>query len=255
MRTFAIAATLATCAIAAPLAVRQLPGDSVNGPVGINDANINNGAQASGVLKDTTSFEGALISNPVGNDITKVNKNVNIHDNAFLNPTVNSVNGGTGDAVVGNGNHVFPAVGGAVAFAPFLQFAPFHGAFFKRQIPGATSSTVGINTPSVNTGSSSEGDLASGLSFDKAQLVNPVGNDFNNFASNTNVKDNNFDHPTFNSVSGTNEAALAGDHNIFIPVHNEAGAIKFDNGDLFNAVLAGAALAPAPGFVPAPGFF
>ncbi|KAJ2164514.1 hypothetical protein IW145_003701 [Coemansia sp. RSA 521] len=224
MRTFALTALLAACAMAAPVFdVRQLPGDSVNGPTALSNPNINNGAQDEGVLKDTESMDGAQIINPVGNDLTKVNNNMNLHDNVLQNPNFNIAHDTQGGAVVGNNNEVFPGLGFGSS-----------GIVFKRQ---AVNAPTAIDNPVVNNGALREGSLDAGMSANGANVVNPVGNDLTQLNQNEEVSGNNFENPNWNQISGNNGPALSGNNNIFVPVTNEAGAIQFDNGDLFNAAL------------------
>ncbi|KAJ2325783.1 hypothetical protein GGH92_010379, partial [Coemansia sp. RSA 2673] len=180
-----------------------------------------------GVVKDTTSLDGAVISNPTGNTLTKITENSDWHDNEILNPNVNSASNTQGDVVVGNGNQVFPALG--------------HGSHivFRRQFPGgrAVNAPSAISNPSVNNGASTEGSLKVDSSANGAQVLNPVGNSLTQSNSNEEVADNVFENPNWNQIKGNNGPALAGNNNIFVPVTNEAGAIQFDNGDLLNAAL------------------
>ncbi|KAJ2843757.1 hypothetical protein IWW36_005438, partial [Coemansia brasiliensis] len=106
MRSIAIAGLAAfACVSAAPMYRRQmLPGSSVNGPTALSSPNINNGAQDEGMLKGDTSFAGAQIINPTGNDLTDVNQNTDLHDNVLQNPNFNVAKDTSGPAVVGNGN-------------------------------------------------------------------------------------------------------------------------------------------------------
>ncbi|KAJ2809419.1 hypothetical protein H4R20_000144 [Coemansia guatemalensis] len=236
MRTFALVSFLAACAVAVPLQVRQLPGNSVNGPTALSNPNINNGAQDEGVLKDSTSFDGAQIINPVGNDLTNVNNNLDFHDNVVENPNVNLASGGEGPAVVGNDNQVFPG--------------PGHGdashIVFRRQ--SSVNAPAAVDNPTVNTGALKEGSLDSDLSADGAEVVNPVGNDLTQLNSNEEVAGNTFENPNWNKIDGNNGPALAGNNNIFVPVTNEQGAIQFDNGDLLDAALLAGGQAPVAGF-------
>ncbi|KAJ2823073.1 hypothetical protein IWW50_003940 [Coemansia erecta] len=229
MRTFALVTLLAASALAAPAALhrRQLPGDSVNGPTALSNPNINNGAQDDGVLKDTESFDGAQIINPIGNDLTKVNENTNVHDNVLQNPNFNVAHDTQGPAVVGNDNEVFPGFGVHTS----------SGIVFKRQLGSSVNAPAAIDNPTVNNGAMREGALDAGVSADGAAVVNPVGNDLTQLNSNEEVAGNNFENPNWNQISGNNGPALSGNNNIFVPVNNEAGAIQFDNGDLLNAAL------------------
>ncbi|KAJ1823625.1 hypothetical protein GGH91_000261 [Coemansia sp. RSA 2671] len=223
MRTFAFLSLLSACAIAAPLVLRQLPGDSVNGPTALSHPNINNGESVEGSVEDETSLNGAVISNAMGNTLTKVTQNTNWHDNEILNPNVNSASNTQGDVVVGNGNQVFPGM------------AHGHGIVFRRQ--GMVNGPTALSNPKVNNGASTEGSLDAGVSANGATVVNPVGNDLTQVNSNQEVADNSFVNPNWNQISGNNGPAMAGNNNIFVPVTNEAGAIQIDNGDLLNAAL------------------
>ncbi|KAJ2721891.1 hypothetical protein GGI07_003682 [Coemansia sp. Benny D115] len=212
------------------LAARQLPGDSVNGPTAISNPTVNNGALDEGVLKDETSFAGAQIINPTGNELTTVNHNVNLHDNAILNPNFNVAHNTQGGVVVGNGNDVLDARAPARGWG---------GIVFKRQAPIANSvnAPAAISDPTVNNGALREGSLEAGVSANGAHVVNPVGNDLTQVNSNEEISGNNLLNPNWNQISGNNGPALAGNNNIFVPVTNEAGAIQIDNGDLINAAL------------------
>ncbi|KAJ2544386.1 hypothetical protein GGF49_001247 [Coemansia sp. RSA 1853] len=222
--TDGVSISVIPCAMAAPvLDVRQLPGDSVNGPTALSNPNINNGAQAEGVLEDNESMDGAQIINPVGNDLTKVNNNMNLHDNVLQNPNFNIAHDTQGGAVVGNNNDVYPGLGLGSS-----------GIVFKRQ---AVNAPTAIDNPVVNNGAMREGSLDAGVSADGANVVNPVGNDVTQLNQNEEVSGNNFENPNWNQISNNNGPAMAGNGNIFVPVTNEAGAIQFDNGDLMNAAL------------------
>ncbi|KAJ2073347.1 hypothetical protein GGH13_002062 [Coemansia sp. S155-1] len=227
MRTFALLSLLAACAVGAPMLVlRQLPGDSVNGPTALSHPNINNGESVEGSVEDTTSLNGAVISNAMGNDITKITQNTNWHDNTILNPNINTASNTQGDVVVGNGNQVFPAFGRGSSVV------------FKRQAPGhMVNGPTALSNPTVNNGASTQGSLKADTSANGATMVNPVGNEFSQVNSNQEVADNVFENPNWNQISGNNGPALAGNNNIFVPVTNEAGAIQIDNGDLLNAAL------------------
>ncbi|KAJ1815929.1 hypothetical protein LPJ56_004424 [Coemansia sp. RSA 2599] len=220
----------AASVIAAPMGfrLRQLPGDSVNGPTAISNPLVNNGALEEGSLKDESSLAGAQIINPVGNDITKVNTNVNLHDNAILNPNFNIAHN-THGAVVGNDNEVIDAR------APD---AGWNGIVFRRQLPGNNvNAPAAVSNPMVNNGAAKEGSLEAEVEANGAQVVNPVGNDLTQVNQNEEISGNNLLNPNWNSITGNNGPALAGNNNIFVPVTNEAGAIQIDNGDLINAAL------------------
>ncbi|KAJ2558071.1 hypothetical protein GGH95_005068, partial [Coemansia sp. RSA 1836] len=82
MRTCALVLFAAATASAAPLLVRQLvvgqsgaDSKSVNGPTALSNPEINNGALTEGSIDTTTSLDGAVISNPIGNTLTTVNDN------------------------------------------------------------------------------------------------------------------------------------------------------------------------------------
>ncbi|KAJ2508610.1 hypothetical protein IWW47_000524 [Coemansia sp. RSA 2052] len=238
MRTFALLSLLTACALGAPmLALRQLPGDSVNGPTALSHPNVNNGESVEGSVEDTTSLNGAVISNAMGNDLTKITQNTNVHDNEILNPNVNTASNTQGDVVVGNGNQVFPG------------HAWGHGSniVFRRQHQGGAAGHM-VNAPSaidnamVNNGASTEGSLKADTSANGATVVNPVGNDLTQINSNEETQGNVFENPNWNQASGNNGPTLAGNNNIFVPVINEAGAIQFHNGDMMDAALAAAAV-------------
>ncbi|KAJ2908381.1 hypothetical protein GGI21_002943, partial [Coemansia aciculifera] len=197
------------------LALRQLPGDSVNGPTALSHPNVNNGEQVEGSVEDSTSLNGAVISNAMGNTLTKVTQNTNVHDNEILNPNVNSASNTEGDVVVGNGNQVFPGN------------AHGHSIVFKRQVPGGrmVNAPVALDNPMVNNGASTEGSLRADTSANGATVVNPVGNDLTQVNNNEETQGNVFENPNWNQISGNNGPSLAGNNNIFVPVVNEAGAI------------------------------
>ncbi|KAJ1940292.1 hypothetical protein EC988_007078, partial [Linderina pennispora] len=85
-----------------------------------------------------------------------------------------------------------------------------------------------INDPTVNQGVLTEGSTDSGTSFDGAYIPNAVGNSLTDVSENTEIAGNEFVDPTFNSVSGNNGPALAGDNNIFIPINNEGMIVNLD---------------------------
>ncbi|KAJ2783503.1 hypothetical protein GGI15_002561 [Coemansia interrupta] len=234
MRSSALLTLLAATAVLAapfPAAVRrQLLGDTVNGSTAISNPLVNNGAMDEGVLKDDTSFAGAQIINPTGNDLTKVNTNVDLHDNAILNPNVNMAKGTQGPVVVGNDNDVIDT---------HVPGAAWNGIMFgRRQMPGnSVNAPVAVSDPTVNSGAMQEGSMDAGVSANGATVVNPVGNDLTQLNQNEEISGNNLMNPNWNTISGNNGPALAGNNNIFVPVTNEAGAIQIDNGDLINAAL------------------
>ncbi|KAJ1877094.1 hypothetical protein LPJ57_004131 [Coemansia sp. RSA 486] len=221
----------ATSVFAAPLTfkLRQLPGDTVNGPTAISNPLVNNGAFEEGSLKDESSLAGAQIINPMGNDITKVNTNINLHDNAILNPNFNVAHN-THGAVVGNDNQVIDAS---------TPNGGWNGIVFrKRQMPGNNvNAPAAVSNPMVNNGAAKEGALEAEIEMDGAQVVNPIGNDLTQVNQNEEISGNNLLNPNWNSITGNNGPALAGNNNIFVPVTNEAGAIQIDNGDLMNAAM------------------
>lgn len=209
---------------------RQLPGDSVNGPSAVSHPFVNNGASVEGSIKDKHSMDGSVISNPIGNTLTHVNNNADFHDNIVENPNINSAKNTHGNVAVGNGNQVFPIDNGL----------GWNGIVFKRQLGGGmpmVNAPSAINTPKVNNGVSREGTLGAGMSANGASFVNPVGNTFAQANSNKDVSGNNFQNPNWNQISGNTGPSMAGNHNIFVPVTNEQGAIQFDNGDLMNAAM------------------
>ncbi|KAJ2784371.1 hypothetical protein H4R18_001175 [Coemansia javaensis] len=221
MRSIALVCALAACAVAAPLRVRQLPGDTVNGPTALSNPNINNGAQEEGVVDAGLSFNGAQLVHPVGNDFVEMNQNSNFHDNVLQNPTFNVAQDTDGPAVVGNGNRVLRV----------RQHAPHMSS---------VNAPAAIDSPTVNNGALREGSLDAGLSADGAVVVDPIGNDLTQVNQNEEVAGNNFQNPNWNTISGNNGPALSGNNNIFVPVTNEQGAIQIDNGPLLDAALSGA---------------
>ncbi|ORX73567.1 NAD(P)-binding protein [Linderina pennispora] len=162
-----------------------------NGPSAINSQTVNKGAMDEGVVKDTTSFDGAAIINPVGNTMESDTTNVVLHDNNIVNPEINVATGDHhGPTIVGDRNTVEdinsgPGFGGIVFDVPV-----FDGLLWKRQ----------------------QGVLTEGSTD----------------SENTEIAGNEFVDPTFNSVSGNNGPALAGDNNIFIPINNEGMIVNLD---------------------------
>ncbi|KAI8322893.1 hypothetical protein GQ54DRAFT_126798 [Martensiomyces pterosporus] len=231
MRTFALITLLAACAIAAPLGAidrRQLAGDSVNGPTAIDHASVNNGASDEGVVKDETSLDGAVINDAVGNTILKDTTNVDLHDNIFNNLVANVVNGADGPTVVGNGNEVLPVVAHGS-----------NGIRLKRQVPGpSVNAPSAVDNAQLNSGVSTEGSLAAGVSADGAQVVNPVGNSLTELNSNTDISGNNLENPNWNQISNVDGPAVAGNDNKVLIVDNQPDTIHFDNSGLW-ALLGG----------------
>ncbi|KAJ2335450.1 hypothetical protein GGI00_001352 [Coemansia sp. RSA 2681] len=231
MRTCALVLFAAATASAAPLLVRQLvvgqsgaDSKSVNGPTALSNPEINNGALTEGSIDTTTSLDGAVISNPIGNTLTTVNDNTSFHDNIVTNPNVNSASDTVGSVVVGNGNQVFR--GGS-------HQGPSN-IVFKRQAPGVTSvnAPAAINDPTVNNGAMQEGSLDAGLSLDGASVVNPVGNSLTQVNDNTDVSDNAFVNPNWNTASNNNGPTLAGNNNSFVPIDNKGMIVNIDSGFL-----------------------
>ncbi|KAJ1962407.1 hypothetical protein GGI12_002662 [Dipsacomyces acuminosporus] len=218
MRTFALVIISAALASAAPLVVRQTivgqpgaQGKSVNGPTAIDDVDINNGAQKDSSLESSSSLAGSIISNPVGNTLNTINDNFNFHDNVVANPSINTASNVAGTAVVGNDNDVFPA-----------RVLGFSGVLFKRQ------ASVGINDPTINAGALKTGSMDSDLSFNGANIQNPLGNSVTQASENTDVSDNSFVNPNWNTVSNNHGAALAGNDNTFIPINNQGMIVNLD---------------------------
>ncbi|KAJ1936524.1 hypothetical protein EC988_008173, partial [Linderina pennispora] len=95
-----------------------------NGPSAINSQTVNKGAIDEGVVKDTTSFDGAAIINPVGNTMESDTANVVLHDNNIVNPEINVATGDhQGPTIVGDRNTVEginsgPGFGGIVFDVP-----------------------------------------------------------------------------------------------------------------------------------------
>ncbi|KAJ2849054.1 hypothetical protein IWW36_002910 [Coemansia brasiliensis] len=219
----------ATSASAAPLAVRQAIGQpgwdfsSINGPTALSNPTINNGALAEGSLDSSTSFDGAAIVNPIGNSMAEFNSNNNVHDNILENPNFNVASNTNGGVVVGNNNQVFPALDRNQHIV------------FKRQAPIDASSVnapAAINDPTVNNGALSQGSTDADLSFDGANVQNPVGNTLAQVNDNTEVADNNFVDPNWNSISNNNGPAIAGNDNTVIPINNEGMIVNLDPGFL-----------------------
>ncbi|KAJ2754230.1 hypothetical protein GGH94_004668 [Coemansia aciculifera] len=232
MRTCALILLAAVAASAAPLAVRQLvvgqsgaDSKSVNGPTALSNPQVNNGALTEGSIDTSTSLDGAIISNPIGNTLTTVNDNTSFHDNIITNPNINSASDTVGSVVVGNDNQVF-------------RGNTLHGPsdiIFKRQAPGSVSSVnapAAINDPTVNNGAMREGSTDASLSFDGASVVNPVGNSLTQVNDNTDVSDNAFIDPNWNTVSNNNGPSLAGNNNVFVPINNEGMIVNLDPGFL-----------------------
>ncbi|KAJ2631118.1 hypothetical protein H4R22_002204 [Coemansia sp. RSA 1290] len=230
MRTISVIALCVAAASAAPLAVRQtivgqpgLGSSSVNGASALSNPIVNNGALAMGSLDSSTSFDGAAIVNPIGNSMTDVNSNTNLHDNILENPNFNIASNTDGPAVVGNNNQVFPALGGSQHIV------------FKRQMPVDVSSVnapAAINDPTVNNGALSQGTTDADLSFDGASVQNPVGNTLAQVNDNTEIADNNFVDPNWNTISNNNGPAVAGNDNTVIPINNEGMIVNLDPGFL-----------------------
>ncbi|KAJ2485787.1 hypothetical protein EV174_001517 [Coemansia sp. RSA 2320] len=226
MRTFALVLIAAAAATAAPLSARQLvvgqPGadsKSVNGPTALSSPQINNGAMQEGSVDSSTSLDGAVISNAMGNTITTVNDNMNFHDNIVTNPNINTASDTVGNVVVGNDNQVFPE----------SSFGS-SGIVFRRQAPAVNSVNApsAINDPKVNNGAMQEGSTDASLSFDGASVVNPVGNSLAQVNDNTDVSDNSFVNPNWNTASNNNGPTLAGNGNTFIPINNEGMIVNLD---------------------------
>ncbi|KAJ1899573.1 hypothetical protein LPJ66_002023 [Kickxella alabastrina] len=234
MRSFALVTLLAltSSALAAPFSLRQL-GDVVNGPTAINEATVNNGQLAEGVLDTKTSFDNAQIIGATGNTIETTNSNKNIHGNAFLNAKINVAQGVQGSAVVGNGNKVFDAWSSPALWA---------GPYYKRQLANALSD---IDSNTVNSGALSQGTLKAGLSLEGASMPNSVGNDVTQVSKNQEIADSTFVQPTFNEATNNDGPVYAGNNGFFMPVNNEKDAIHIDNGAFFASALAGY-FGPAP---------
>ncbi|KAJ2810091.1 hypothetical protein GGI24_007089 [Coemansia furcata] len=232
MRTCALILLAAVAASAAPLAVRQLvvgqsgaESKSVNGPTALSNPVINGGVLTEGSIDTTTSLDGAIISNPTGNTLTTVNDNTDFHDNIVTNPNINSAANTVGRVVVGNDNQVFRGN---------TQQGP-SDIVFKRQAPrGVTSvnAPTAMNDPKVNTGVMNEGSTDANLSFDGASVVNPVGNSLTQVNDNTDISDNAFVDPNWNTVSNNNGPSVAGNNNIFVPINNEGMIVNLDPGFL-----------------------
>ncbi|KAJ2080747.1 hypothetical protein H4R24_002837 [Coemansia sp. RSA 988] len=231
MRTFAIITVAATTAFAAPLAIRQQTvgraesgPNMVNGPSAISNPNVNNGAQTEGSIDSSTSFDGAVIEGATGNSLTDINNNLNFHDNIVSNPNINAAIDSSGGAVVGNGNQVIPGGDGTE-----------HDIFFRRQAPfdvNNVNAPAAVNDPTINNGALTEGSLDGELSFDGADVVNPVGNSLTQLNDNTDVSDNNFVDPNWNAISNNNGPAMAGNDNTFIPINNQGMIVNLDPGFL-----------------------
>ncbi|KAJ2767328.1 hypothetical protein IWQ56_001014 [Coemansia nantahalensis] len=225
MRVLSIVALVAATAAAAPLAVRQaVVGQSeaelkaVNGPTALDSPNINNGSQTEGSLDSTLSMENAAIINPTDNTLTQVNENTDFHDNIMTNPTFNAAIGTNGGAVVGSDNEIYPGWSGRAGHA-----------VLKRQEPVEVSNVnapAAVNDPTVNNGALREGSLDADLSFDGADITNPVGNSLAQVNDNTEISDNNLIDPNWNQISDNNGPAMAGNGNVFIPINNEGMVVN-----------------------------
>ncbi|KAJ1836255.1 hypothetical protein LPJ63_000391 [Coemansia sp. RSA 2711] len=196
---------------------------SVNGPTALSNPTVNNGALKEGSLDSSSSMDGAVVVNPMGNSLTGINTNVNVHDNILENPNVNAAENTDGGAVVGNNNQVFPGLGGSDHIV------------FRRQAPvdvNSVNAPAAINDPTVNNGALAEGTTDADLSLDGANIQNPVGNSLAQVNDNTDVSDNNFVDPNWNSISNNNGPALAGNDNTFIPINNQGMIVNLDPGFL-----------------------
>ncbi|KAJ1791009.1 hypothetical protein LPJ62_001630 [Coemansia sp. RSA 2167] len=228
MRTFSVVALVAAVASASPLVIRQeIVGQSgadfnmVNGPTALSNPTVNNGALKEGSIDSSTSLDGATIVNPIGNSITGINNNFDFHDNILENPNVNAAQNTEGGAVVGNNNQVFPGFGGSSHIV------------FRRQAPAEVSNVnapAAINDPTVNNGALTEGSVDADLSFAGANVQNPVGNSLAQVNDNTEVSDNNFVDPNWNTISNNNGPAMAGNDNTFIPINNQGMIVNLDPG-------------------------
>ncbi|KAJ2708369.1 hypothetical protein H4R19_004777 [Coemansia spiralis] len=215
MRILSIFALVAATASAAPLVVRQSEAGpkAVNGPTALESPNINNGAQSEGSLDSSLSLEGAAIYNPSGNTLTEVNDNTDFHDNILSNPTFNVAIGSEGGAVVGSDNEIYPGWGSRAGHA-----------VLRRQQPVEVSNVnapAAVNDPTVNNGALEEGTIDADLSFEGADISNPVGNSLAQVNENTDISDNNLVDPNWNQISGNSGPAMAGNGNTFIPINNE----------------------------------
>ncbi|KAJ2530965.1 hypothetical protein EV175_007261, partial [Coemansia sp. RSA 1933] len=106
---------------------------------------------------------------------------------------------------------------------------------FKREAPVDVSNVnapAAVNDPTVNNGAMEDGSMDPDLSFDGADVVNPVGNSLAQVNDNTDVSDNNFVDPTWNQISDNNGPAMAGDDNVFIPINNQGMIVNLDPGFL-----------------------
>ncbi|KAJ2206132.1 hypothetical protein IW145_002348, partial [Coemansia sp. RSA 521] len=193
----------------------------VNGPTALSNPTVNNGALKEGSIDSSTSLDGATIVNPIGNSITGINNNFDFHDNILENPNVNAAQNTEGGAVVGNNNQVFPGFGGSSHIV------------FRRQAPAEVSNVnapAAINDPTVNNGALTEGSVDADLSFAGANVQNPVGNSLAQVNDNTEVSDNNFVDPNWNTISNNNGPAMAGNDNTFIPINNQGMIVNLDPG-------------------------
>ncbi|KAJ2720445.1 hypothetical protein GGI07_004591 [Coemansia sp. Benny D115] len=208
------------------LVVGQSEGESkqVNGPTAISNPLVNNGAFKEGSVDTSTSFDDAVIVNPMGNTLTNLNENFNFHDNILENPNFNVAKDTDGPAVVGNGNHVINSG----------SLGTDHGIVFKRQAPVVSNvnAPAAVNDPTVNNGALQSGSLDAGVSLEGASVVNPVGNSLTQVNDNTEVSDNNLIDPNWNSISNNNGPALAGNDNVFIPINNQGMIVNLDPGFL-----------------------
>ncbi|KAI8319504.1 hypothetical protein GQ54DRAFT_34577 [Martensiomyces pterosporus] len=227
MRTFALIVLAAAAAAAAPVSVRQLlvgqpdgESKSVNGPSAISNPTINNGASKEGSVNTSTSLDGALISNPIGNTVASVNKNIGFHDNTVSNAEINVVSDAEGLTVVGNGNQVFDD-----------SLTP-DGILLKRGGPADASSVnapVAANNPIANSGALQEGSTDANLSLDGASVVNPIGNSLAQVNDNTDIVGNNIIDPNANVISDNNGPAVAGNDNDITFINNEGMIVNLDS--------------------------
>ncbi|KAJ2778215.1 hypothetical protein H4R18_004739 [Coemansia javaensis] len=186
---------------------------AVNGPTALSSPNVNNGAQQEGSIDAGLSFEGAAIIDPVGNSFTDTNTNLDFHDNILSNPTFNAAIDTNGPAVVGNDNEIIRPARHAS-----------QGIVLRRQVPVEVSNVnapAAVNDPVVNNGALAQGTTDADLSFDGAQISNPVGNSLAQVNENAEISDNNLVDPNWNVISDNNGPAMAGNGNTFIPINNE----------------------------------
>ncbi|KAJ1731574.1 hypothetical protein LPJ61_002467 [Coemansia biformis] len=197
MRVLALLTILAACAVAAPIIVVR----SSEPSAALHHSNSNSGDQKEGVLTDSSSLGGSTIVDPVGNTVSKVNENTDVHDNNIQDAVVNKSQDSKGTTVVGNSNKILRRGGKA-------------------------------------DGGDRKGTLESGADAKGATVTNPQNNELSQVNQNAEVSGNTLKDPTFNGITNNKGPAMAGNNNLFVPTTNEKGAIQFnDNGFMDSAAV------------------